>query len=310
MDFLVLAWRAGTRRQYECYLKRWVHQCIVDNVDPLGPTINYVLQYMLQGYKQGLSYSTLGTMRSALSTIIFVDNKPIGQHYLISTFMKAVFQERPALPKTITWEVNDVFTYLKTLEPLSTLSLEQVTKKTLMLMAILSGQRGQTLHALRREQLRSSGADKKFLIDKPLKTSKPGRHFSELIFKRFVDDPDICIVSCIEEYINRTDRFRKNPSNSQFFLTYGKPHGEASRASISRWLKDVMRDAGLDVDVFESHSTRSASTSAARSLTNLDTVLKAGGWSCANTFTKFYNLKITPKTDMQDAILQRFQNTK
>ncbi len=70
----------------------------------------------------------------------------------------------------------------------------------------------------------------------------------------------------------------------------------------------MLRDAGIDVEVFESHSTRSASTSAARLVVNLDTVLKAGGWSRANTFTKFYNLKITSKCDMQDAILQRFKN--
>ncbi len=308
VDFLMLAWRSGTRRQYDCYLKRWVHNCKLDNIDPLEPSVNYVLQYLLKGYKQGLSYSTLGTMRSALSAIISIDGKPVGQHFLITMFMRAVFQERPYLPKSLTWEVNDVLVYLKTLSPLHELTLEQITKKTLMLMAILSGQRGQTLHVLRKELLRSSGDARIFSIDKKLKTSKPGKHFSELVFRSFVSDPDVCIVTCIDEYLKRTSEFRVNPNCSQFFLTYDKPH-EASRASISRWLRDVMRDAGIDVGVFESHSTRSASTSAARTVTNIDTVLKAGGWSCASTFTRYYNLPITPKTAMQDAILRRFQNT-
>ncbi len=94
---------------------------------------------------------------------------------------------------------------------------------------------------------------------------------------------------------------------SQFFIRYGKPNGEASWASISRWMKDVLRDEIIDVSVFESHSTRSASTSAAKTVVNLDVVLKAGGWSCANTFTRFYDLTISPKCQMQDALL-RFQN--
>ncbi len=113
VDFLVLAWRLGTRRQYECYLKKWIHKCTVDNVDPLDPTINYVLEFLLDGYSQGLCYSTLGTMRSSLSAIITVEGKPVGQHHLLTTFMRAVYQQRPALPKTITWEVNDVLIYLK-----------------------------------------------------------------------------------------------------------------------------------------------------------------------------------------------------
>ncbi|MCP3927657.1 MAG: tyrosine-type recombinase/integrase [Bacteroidetes bacterium] len=213
------------------------------------------------------------------------------------------------MPKVVTWEVNDVFVYLKTLTPLHSLTLEQITKKTLMLMAILSGQRGQTLHALRKENLRPLGDKLFFSIPDPLKTSRPGRHFSELIFKPFPDDPDVCIVSCITEYVKRTECFRLNKESSQFFVTYGKPHGEAARCSISRWLRDVLRDAGIDVTIFESHSTRSASTSAAKTVTNLDTVLKAGGWSCSSTFTRYYDLKVTPKCDMQDALLKRFQTS-
>ncbi len=308
VDFLVLAWRVGTRRQYECYLKKWVHNCNVDNVNPLEPGINYVLKFLLQGYRQGLSYSTLGTIRSALSAIITIDGKPVGQHYLVVLFMRAVFQQRPALTKTLTWEVNDVFIYLKSLSPLDSLSLEQLTKKTLMLMSILSGQRGQTLHALRKEHLKPLGNDLVFHIKTLLKTSKPGRHFSQIIFKSYPHDSDVCVVACIKAYLKYTECFRLNKKSSQFFITYGSPNCEASRASISRWLKDVLRDAGIDADLFGSHSTRSASTSAAKSVCNLDTVLRAGGWACASTFTKHYDLKVTPKCDMQDALLQRFQN--
>ncbi len=250
----------------------------------------------------------MGTIRSALSAVISINGKPVGQHYLVVLFMRAVFQQRPALTKSLTWEVNDVFIYLKSLSPLDSLSLEQLTKKTLMLMSILSGQRGQTLHALRKENLKPLGVDFVFSINTLLKTSKPGRHFSQLVFKSYPLDADVCVVACIKAYLACTERYRRNKKSSQFFITYGNPHCEASRASISRWLKDVLRDAGIDADHFGSHSTRSASTSAAKSVCNIDTVLKAGGWACASTFTKHYDLKVTPKCDMQDALLERFKN--
>ena len=35
------------------------------------------------------------------------------------------------------------------------------------------------------------------------------------------------------------------------------PHGPASKDTISKWLKQVMFDAGLDTSIFKPHSTRS-----------------------------------------------------
>ena len=70
------------------------------------------IQFQL--FKQGLSYSTLNVVRSALSTIIQVGDKPVWQHYLVIRFLKAVFNQRLALPKTeVTWDVDLLLKYLK-----------------------------------------------------------------------------------------------------------------------------------------------------------------------------------------------------
>ena len=99
----------------------------------------------------------------------------------------------------------------------------------------------------------------------------------------------------MNEYVKHTECFHKNKTSSQFYLIYGKPNGEAGTASISRWLCDVLQGTGIDVTIFESHCTRSASASAAKSRTNLDMVMKAGRWCCPITFTRYYDLKVTPK---------------
>ncbi|KAH0818718.1 hypothetical protein GEV33_004073 [Tenebrio molitor] len=45
------------------------------------------------------------------------------------------------------------------------------------------------------------------------------------------------------------------------FLTTTKPHSAASKQTISRWVKDTLQMAGVDVAQFKPHSTRHASTS-------------------------------------------------
>ncbi len=184
------------------------------------------------------------------------------------------------------------------------LTLEQLTKKTLLLMAILYGQRGQTLYTLKTTFMTKTDSYVTFRITEPLKTTCPGHHLSELKFKAFPCDRRLCVVSYINEYLMRTDRFR-NSDITKFFITYGKPNKGASRDSISRWTKDVLRDAGIDMTIFTAHSTRSASTTAAVPLVPLATILKAGVWSSANTFTKYYNLNVNDNCAMQTALLQR-----
>ena len=58
-----------------------------------------------------------------------------------------------------------------------------------------------------------------------------------------------------------------------------------------------MDKAGINTEIYGAHSTRAASTSAARTK-NIDTdrILAATGWSNENTFSKFYNKMVTDVT--------------
>ena len=77
-------------------------------------------------------------------------------HPLVSRFIKAgVFEARPALPKyPETWDVKQELSYLQTLHPPESLTLKDLTYKLVMLLAaLLSGQRRQTLHSLEKSRL-------------------------------------------------------------------------------------------------------------------------------------------------------------
>ena len=73
-------------------------------------------------------------------------------------------------------------------------------------------------------------------------------------------------------------------------MSYHKPHNPVSTATIGRWLKEVLKRAGVDIQKFSAHSTRSASVSAAKTLNiSVKTILDTAGWSNTETFAKFYD---------------------
>lgn len=60
--------------------------------------------------------------------------------------MRGLFNLRPSLPRySATWDVNTVLTYISSLKLVHTLSLKTLTLKLVTLLAILTGQRVQTL---------------------------------------------------------------------------------------------------------------------------------------------------------------------
>lgn len=63
------------------------------------------------------------------------------------------------------------------------------------------------------------------------------------------------------------------------FISCVKPHGANSSATIGRWLRPTIQDAG---------SARSASTTvAANGSVSLDEIMKMADWSCSSTFQYF-----------------------
>ncbi len=175
-----------------------------------------------------------------------------------------------------------------------------------MLLAILSGVRGQVIHALSLDSMFKEDLLVTFRIDKPMKTSKPGKHIKPLVFKAYPHDADLCVLSCLNEYIVRTEPIRKKGCD-QLLITHGKPNGPAARSTVTRWMTEVMTAAGINMAIFSSHSVRTAAVSAVSTRLPLSTILKSGGWTSATTFSKYYNKPVVKQCELQDAILQQQQ---
>ena len=68
-----------------------------------------------------------------------------------------------------------------------------------------------------------------------------------------------------------------------------KPHAPISKDTVSRWLKTVLFEAGVETKIFTAHSTRAAKVSHDYyNGVNVEDILKQVGWSNNRTFEKFY----------------------
>ena len=163
-------------------------------------------------------------------------------------------------------------------------------------MAILSGQRSQTIHALTTKDMKVSEDNVMFIVTDLLKTTKPGKECTKLEFLSFDEDPRICVMRYLSEYLKRTKDMRHD--HYKLLVSYRRPHRSVSKDTVSRWLKTELKLAGIDTSTFSAHSTRAASTSAAKAQKlSITTIMDRSGWSSENTFTKYYNKTISKPTD-------------
>ncbi len=263
------------------------------------------INFLAELYDDGLSYSSINTARSALSTLMQLqDGENFGSNTLVSRFMRGVFVKRPALPRyKEIWDVSIVLRHIEKWHPLKDLDLKCLTLKTVMLMALTSGQRCQTINALNISNMQLTENRCRFEIKELLKTTRPNSHFGVVEFVAYIEEP-LCVRACLREYINRTKELRGN--NTKLLISFRKPHNAVTTSTVSRWLKETLRLSGIDITTYKSHSVRAAATSAAQLLNvTIEDILSAGGWAGAETFRKFYNKPLLKSDNFANTLLKQ-----
>ena len=282
------------RKQYESYYKKWLHFCHARQANPLHYNEILVIEFLTSLFNNKASYSAINTARCALSTLLVNDsNVTIGNSSLVKRFLKGVYELRPIRPRyNIIWDINIVLDFLKNFYPEDELSLDIITYKLVMLIALSTKQRAQTIHAISIDDIHIYSDCIVIPIYKLLKHTSRHNYKTQLTLSEY-SDPTICVARILKLYIKRTSSLRRD--HRQLFISFIKPYNPVSKETISRWLVKVMYEAGIDTTVYRSHSTRSASTSAAkRDNIPIDEIMKLAGWSSTNTFEKFYNKIIMP----------------
>lgn len=133
--------------------------------------------------------------------------------------------------------------------------------------------------------------------------SKPGSKPTVVKFEAYPDNPNICFVTTLKAYLNRTSSLRGGAQ--QLFISHYKPFKPVSGDTISRWVKAVMQKSGIDVNLFKPHSTRAAATSKALlKSVPLEHILSVAGWSSSDTFAKFYSKPVINTDSFSNVLLQ------
>ena len=236
------------------YLSKWFSFC-GNKINIIQPSINVILKFLSQLYVQGLQYRSLGTARSAISTFLKIcSNIDINSYEEITRFKKGVYVARPALPRYTTWSVDTVLNYLSSTQ---TKTLLQLSCKLTMLFLLLSAQRSQTLHLIELKDVKVEKDKVSIAPNHLLKQTKPGKHLNIITFKGYDKDAGLCIVRTFSEYM--IERTRTLRTNDKLLISTIKPHDPVSKSTISRWVKMVLGQAGLDL-TFKPHSIRAAAT--------------------------------------------------
>ncbi|XP_058795683.1 uncharacterized protein LOC131666787 isoform X1 [Phymastichus coffea] len=260
----------STSVQYNVVYNKWFKFCECHNFDAYKPNKNSILRFLTDRYKDGVSYGTVNSDRSALSLIL--DNK-IGADEHISRFCKGVAKLRPPKPKyAFTWNVAIVLNYFKTLHPLEELTFSQLSYKTVMLLLLVTGHRAQTIASIKLENILSSKDGVLIYITDKMKISAPGQMQPLLYLPFCIDNPKNCVATILLYYCKVSKSHRLNNERKCFIATR-KPFKGITAQTVSRWAKLVLEKSGIDLTIFSAHSTRYASTSSAHSKgVDIDTI--------------------------------------
>ena len=286
---MLASWRTSTQKRYEGPWQQWAGWCMQRNKCPFSAPVADVLDFLSEQFNdRNLAYRTVGVYKACISQMHDpVDGLQLGSLPLVSRFMKGIFQLRPATPRVCTtWQVGPVLRYLSSLEPLEELSLKILSLKLTTLLALTSAAWAHEIASLHLDHLSKKVDSCEFIIPTHVKNSRPYHPSRKIFLGRYQQDCSICVVRCLEHYLQRTCNHRQH---KQLLLSYVSPYKSVGSQTVSRWICALIRSAGVDV-CYTGHSTRAASTSeAVDNGVPFEVVLEAADWSSAQTFEKHYH---------------------
>ena len=216
---------------------------------------------------------------------------------LLKKFIHGVHNKNPACARrgSTNWDVQILLDYFNNLPNNQQLSLQQLGGKLTLLLLICSMCRIGEVRQLSLSNMDISDDDNTvtFHLSEPTKTytfdNRLQKGLQRLIFRRIPGHPEICPVTTLIDYIDRTRGVRVN-HDKLFTISNGNP---ARRLTICRWAKNHLKVCGLGDRRL--HSTRGSAGSACLiSGMNLSELSSKIGWLSVDTFIVDYMKPIVP----------------
>nr|CAI5822596.1 unnamed protein product [Callosobruchus analis] len=136
-----------TMKQYNTVFTRWWEFCIKNTIEPFEYNLSGIISFIKSILDKDFSFSSINTHRSALSLVIDIPEK---DKSIVSRYFKSIYNLKTPTPKySFTWDPSLVLVYLEKLYPIEQLSLEKLSHKLVMLMALTSAHRLQTISLIK-----------------------------------------------------------------------------------------------------------------------------------------------------------------
>ena len=118
----------------------------------IGDVSKYLLFLFNSKTSSGKDYTSevLNKIRSCISFFLQYDIPRLGFEMPVTRLFTSFYKTRPVVPRyNVTWDVGIVLKFLAQWHPKESLSLKQLTLKTVALVALTSSDRAQSIHTLR-----------------------------------------------------------------------------------------------------------------------------------------------------------------
>ena len=239
---------------------------------------------------------------------VHIEGVSIGQHPLVSQLLKRAFHSHLPLPRyKETWDVSKVLTLMAGQKISDEWSSKMLSQCTAMLLALTHPCPFVDLAKLDLRGYMNTPEGAVFQPSSLAKQLRLGKDMKLFFISRLSENTKLCLVSSLEHYVRVTQPLRGEPS--QLFKSFIKPHQPVTSSTIAQWLKEVIRDASTDTNIFKAHSVRDASTSTVAMLgISTNEILEAADWSTESTFQQFY-YKPTNSSVFGEAVLSATNNT-
>ena len=201
-----------------------------------------------QFQQRHLAYRTIGVYKPCISQFHdLVEGQPVGSLPIILQFMKGIFELQPPKLKTSTaLSVGQVLAFLQDMDPFENFSLQDLSLKLAMLLALTSAARVHELIALSLASVIKKQDCWRFTCILPIhvKNSRPNHPGRKISFYAYHEYPRLCVVTCLEEYVKKTEKGR---GDDQLLIFYKAPNKAIGSQTLSRWLFTVLTKAGVSM---------------------------------------------------------------
>ena len=218
------------------------------------PSISKVADYLVWLWEdQGLSLSSVKAHRSMLSSVFQFKLPALGEDRVLHDLVRSFSIERPRRPQAPpSWDLDAVLRHLMSsaFEPLESVSLRALTKKTLFLVSLATAKRVSEIQALSKT-VAAIGYDlvvsfQPHLIAKTERADAPlSRSFRVLSLREFAGDLEegslLSPVRALNINLRRTISFVVRAS---LFVSPRSPSRPISKNAVSYFLREVISEAG------------------------------------------------------------------